>query len=319
MSITVIGTIGIDSISTPFGNVKDVLGGSASYFALAASSFSKVYVVATVGTDLAPDALSPLGIRDIDGTNITSEAGATFRWGGNYHHDFNTRDTLYTELGVLATFQPNLNPAARGTPIVFLANLQPDLQASVIEQTPDARLHALDTMNFWITQNRTELAGVLRSVDIVFMAEDELRQFAGVSNLRTAARAIFALGPRVLVIKLGSYGALLIARDGHFFAAPAFPLDEVRDPTGAGDAFAGGFLGYLAARIDAGYPLELVDYRRALVHGNIMGAFACEAFGVERLISVQPSDIAIRYRELIAYTHINEVPAVPQPGDLADI
>lgn len=304
MSITVTGTIGIDTIETPFGRATDVLGGSAAYFALAAAQFVAVHLVANVGDDLDAALLAPLAARGIVLDGVAHDVGPTFRWGGRYHLDLNTRETLYTELGVLERFDPVLPEAARQAPLVFLANLQPAVQQRVIDQASGARLRALDTMNFWITSARDALTQVLAQVDIVFMAEDEIRQFAGVANLRAAGRAMLALGPRAIIIKLGSYGALLLDREGHYFAAPAFPLDDVRDPTGAGDAFAGGFLGFLAHQLTSAGDLSPHDYRRALLYGNILGAFACERFGVERLLALRPDEIAQRYRELVSYTQL---------------
>jgi sugar/nucleoside kinase (ribokinase family) len=304
VSITVVGTIGIDTIITPFGQAEDILGGSAIYFALAAAHFQPVNIVAVAGNDLTETGLTPVRHPNIDLAGIERAEGATFRWGGQYHLDFNTRDTLYTELGVLATFQPKVPERYRAADILFLANLQPTVQASVFAQIPAARIKALDTMNFWITSAHDELTEVLRKVDVVIMAEEELRQYADMSHLRAAAQRIFALGPRALVVKLGSYGALLLDADGGYFAAPGFPLDDVRDPTGAGDAFAGGFLGSLDAVLARGQSLTPAAYKRALIHGNIMGSFTCEAFGVERLTQVTADDIDRRYREIIAYTHV---------------
>ncbi len=304
MSITVVGTIGIDTIVTPFGRADNILGGSAAYFALAAGNYQPVNLIAVVGNDLPPASLDPLRARGIDLAGVEVGDGPNFRWGGEYHLDFNTRDTLYTELGVLATFDPKVPAAYHHTSVLFLANLQPTVQQKVIEQLPQARVRALDSMNFWITSAREDLTRVLGMVDIVFMAEDELRQFAGVANLRKAAQSVLSLGPQIIVIKLGSYGALLIDRAGNYFAAPAFPLDDVIDPTGAGDAFAGGFLGHVAAVLAGGRDLTPTDFRRALLHGNIMGAFACEAFGVERFATLTQQDIAARYQQLVSYTHI---------------
>ncbi len=304
MSITVVGTIGLDTIETPFGKAENILGGSAAYFALAAAAYQPVNLIAVVGNDLPAHRLDPLRARGIDLAGVEVGDGPNFRWGGAYHLDFNTRDTLFTELGVLATFDPKVPSAYRDTDVLFLANLQPTVQQGVVAQLPQARLRALDTMNFWITSAREDLTRVLGMVDIVFMAEDELRQFAGLSNLRQAAQAVLALGPQVIVIKLGSYGALLIDKAGQYFAAPAFPLDDVRDPTGAGDSFAGGFLGYLAAVLAGGRAPEQADYRRALLHGNLMGAFACEAFGIDRFTTLTPEAVAMRYQQLVAYTHI---------------
>jgi sugar/nucleoside kinase (ribokinase family) len=305
VSITVVGTIGIDDIETPFGRAERTLGGSAAYFALAASHYQPVSLIAVVGEDLPAHSLDPLRGQPIDLAGIEQGHGPNFRWGGRYHLDFNTRDTLFTELGVLADFQPKVPPAYRDNPVVFLANLQPSVQMQVLEQATNARLVALDTMNFWITSTHDDLTRVLGMVDMVFMAEDELRQFTGTANLRVAAQQVMALGPHHLVIKLGSYGALLLGKDGTYFAAPAFPLDEVRDPTGAGDSFAGGFLGSLASALASGRAPTATDYRRALLHGNIMGAFACEAFGVERFASLTRADLDARYNQLVSYTHID--------------
>ena len=299
------GTIGIDDIETPFERVERTLGGSAAYFALAASQYHPVNLIAVVGEDLPTHALDPLRAGSIDLAGIEQGQGPNFRWGGKYHLDFNTRDTLFTELGVLADFQPKVPAGYRDDPVLFLANLQPSVQMQVMEQAPNARLVALDTMNFWISSAREDLTRVLGMVDMVFMAEDELRQFAGVANLRAAAQQVMDLGPKYLVIKLGSYGALLLGRDGTYFAASAYPLDVVRDPTGAGDSFAGGFLGSLAAVLASGRDPAASDYRRALLHGNIMGAFACEAFGVERFASLKRADLDARYNQLVSYTHID--------------
>lgn len=303
VSITVVGSIGIDTIETPFGQAEKILGGSAPYFSLAAANYTPVNLVAVVGEDFPSNGLDSLSKRGVDLTGLLREPGETFRWGGRYHLDFNTRETLFTELGVLGTFQPKVPESYGKAEIVFLANLQPTVQHEVVLKVPLARLRALDTMNFWLTSAREDLTRVLSDVDIVFMAEDEVRQFAGVANLRQAARAVLDLGPQVIIIKLGSYGALLIEKSGGYFAAPGFPLDDVRDPTGAGDSFAGGFLGFLAATLSQKGSLESVDYKRALLHGNIMGAFACEAFGVERLTTLTADEIAQRYRDLISFTH----------------
>lgn len=304
MSITVVGTIGIDTIVTPFGSAENILGGSAAYFALAASHYQPVNLIAVVGDDLPANALDPLRRHGIDLAGIEQGSGPNFRWGGEYHLDFNSRDTLFTELGVLATFDPKVPAAYQDAEVVFLANLQPDVQRQVIQAIPAAKLRALDTMNFWITSARDALTETLRGVDIVIMAEDELRQYAEVANLRAAARAVMALGPQLVVIKLGSYGALLVDSGGNYFAAPAFPLEDVRDPTGAGDAFAGGFLGYLAAALARNGSLAPTDFRRALLHGNLMGAFTCEEFGLARLTTLTDQDITARYQQLISYSHI---------------
>jgi sugar/nucleoside kinase (ribokinase family) len=304
VSITVVGTIGIDSIGTPFGHADDALGGSASYFALAAANFQQVNIVAVVGSDLPDAALDLLRASNIDLNGIERANGKNFRWGGRYHMDFNTRDTLFTELGVLATFDPKVPPSYASPDILFLANLTPTVQASVIRQAPGTRIRVLDTMNFWISNTRDDLTDVIRQVQVVIIAEDELREYAGMSNLRKAAQTIFDLGPSLVVIKQGSYGALLLEKSGAYFAAPAFPLNDVVDPTGAGDSFAGGFLGYLASVMAKGGVAQFVDFKRALLYGNILGSFTCEAFGVERLLHLSREDIAQRYYQLIAFTHI---------------
>jgi sugar/nucleoside kinase (ribokinase family) len=308
VSMTIVGTIGIDTIETPFGRAENVLGGSAVHCALAAAHYGPASIVAVKGTDLPEHALDPLAAQGIDLTGVSLGQGPTFRWGGRYHLDLNTRDTLYTALGVLADFQPHVPDRARAPTILFLGNLQPSVQADVLAQTPAARLRALDTMNFWIASARGALTDVLRQVDIVIMAEEEVRQYAGVPSLRQSARAILALGPRVVVIKQGSYGAILLDGDGLYFAAPGYPLEEVRDPTGAGDAFAGGFLGALAAALDARGDLTTDDWKRALIHGNLMGAFACEGFGTSRLERLTRDEIDRRYRELVVFTHVETLP-----------
>ena len=229
--------------------------------------------------------------RNVDLRGLQSVEGGTFRWGGRYHLDMNTRDTLFTELGVFADFSPALPADYCSADVVFLANIQPQLQLDVLRQTDgtgSVKLRALDTMNLWIDTARDDLTRVMRGVDLVLIAEDEARDYANTPSLRVAARHIFSLGPKLLVIKQGSYGALLFGADGSFFAAPAYPLEDVRDPTGAGDAFAGGFLGYLASRLTRKGSLSPTDYRRALIHGNIMGSYACEQFGVECIRGLTP-------------------------------
>ncbi len=308
MAILVIGSIGLDTIETPFsdGPKVDILGGSASYFALAASYFDRVNLVAVIGDDFPPALLETFRVRQIDLTGLQTATGKNFRWGGRYHLDFNTRDTLFTDLGVFGSFAPVIPDAYRSSEVVFLANLQPGLQRQVADELGAApRLRALDSMNHWIDSARDELTEAIRRVDIVLIAEEEARQYAGTPSLRAAARRILELGPRTLVVKQGSYGALLFTAAGDFFTAPAYPLEEVRDPTGAGDSFAGGFLGYLAQRLTTGAELALADYRRALVYGSIMGSFACEDFSVARLESLTADDIAARYREFVTYTHFD--------------
>ena len=304
MAITVIGSVALDTVETPFGPVTDALGGATSYFALAASRYAPVNIVGVVGDDFPDEYRQTLSARHINLDGLRVEPGKTFRWGGRYHLDMNSRDTLFTELGVFADFKPSVPASYAGADIVFLANIQPDLQLDVLRQTGAAvKLRALDTMNLWISTAKDALTEVMRQVDVVLIAEEEVRQYAEVASLREGVRKILALGPQRLVVKQGSYGALLFDREGGFFAMPAYPLDEVRDPTGAGDSFAGGFLGYLAARLADGAPLTPGDYRRALAHGNIMGSYACEDFSVRRLLSLEPDEVARRYQEFVGFTH----------------
>lgn len=304
MAITVVGSIGIDLVETPFGRAEDILGGTSSHFCAAASFYEQVNIIGVVGTDFPQEYLDYFRSRGADISGIQMVEGKTFRWGGRYHLDMNTRDTLYTELGVFADFHPIVPESYRSAPVVFLANIHPSLQNEVLEQVTGAKLSILDSMNLWISTTRAELENVLKKVDLVIMNEEEARQFAEVPGLVTAAHKILALGPRMVVIKQGSYGALLFSKDGGFFAAPAYPLEDVRDPTGAGDAFAGGFIGYLAQAEQRG-ELTAADFKRALLHGNIMGSFHCEDYGLNRLKTLTEDDIARRYREFLNFTHFD--------------
>jgi sugar/nucleoside kinase (ribokinase family) len=284
--------------------VSEALGGAVSYFALAAAHYDPVNVVAVVGDDFPEEYRQQLSTHGVRLDGMRTVAGETFRWGGRYHIDMNARDTLFTRLGVFADFAPSVPASYDGADVVFLANIQPTLQLDVLRQAgADAKLRALDTMNLWIDTARDALTEVMRQVDVIIIAEEEARQYTGVASLREAVRRILALGPQRLVVKQGSYGALLFDADGNFFAAPAYPLDEVRDPTGAGDSFAGGFLGYLSLRLSERRRLTTGDYRRALVHGNIMGSFACEDFSVRRLLALTPDEVGNRYDEFVRFTH----------------
>ncbi len=309
MAIVVVGSVALDSIETPFGKVDDVMGGAASYFSLAASLYAPVELVAVIGDDFPARYLDEFRARPIDLTGLRSVPGKTFRWGGRYHLDMNTRDTLFTHLGVFADFAPDIPTSYRQQPMLFLGNIHPQLQLNVLRQMSNEGnggqhpLRALDTMNLWIETERETLTEVIRQVDVVMIAEEEARQYADTPSLRAAARHILGLGPRQLVIKQGSYGALLFSADGSYHAAPAYPLEDVHDPTGAGDSFAGGFLGYLAQRLRNGAALTHGDYHRALIHGNILGSFACEEFSVRRLLTLTPDAIATRYGEVVSFTH----------------
>lgn len=320
MAITVVGSVALDRIETPFATHDRVLGGAASYFALTASLYDTVNLVGVVGTDFPEPYIEELKARRVDTEGLQVVPGKTFYWGGRYHLDLNTRDTLFTELGVFADFHPTLPKRYQDAQIVFLANIQPQLQLDVLRQmtdSPSIRLRALDTMNLWIDTERDALTEVMGQVDLVLIAEDEVRQYAGMANLRAAAREILKQGPKILVVKQGSYGALLFGADGSFFAAPGYPLEEVNDPTGAGDAFAGGFLGYLAQRIAEGATLGPLDYQRALIHGNILGSFTCEDFGCQRFRALTPDSIAARYGEFVHFTHFEQTWMVAYATEMA--
>ncbi len=305
MAILVVGSIGIDLLETPFGRAEDVLGGAASHFCAAASFYDTVDMVGVVGTDFPEEYLDYFRSRGADISGIQTVEGQTFRWGGRYHLDMNTRDTLYTELGVFADFHPTVPERYRSAPIAFLANIHPSLQNEVLEQATGARLKVLDSMNLWISATRPELDVVISKVDVLLMSEEEARQYAEVPGLVSAAHKILKAGPRMVVIKQGSYGALLFSQDGSFFAAPAYPLEDVRDPTGAGDAFAGGFIGHLARAYQDHGAFTPTDFKRALIHGNIMGAFDCEDFGLNRLKTLTADEINARYREFLNFTHFD--------------
>ena len=308
MGITVVGSVALDTLETPFGNASNVLGGAASHFALAASFYDQVNLVAVVGDDFPDEFTGYFRAANVDLRGLQIVSGKTFRWGGRYFLDLNTRDTLFTELGVFADFHPLLPEDYRQSEIIFLANIQPSLQLDVLRQARSqerVQLSALDTMNLWIDTARDELEQVLQAVDIVLIAEEEVRQIAGMPGLHAAARRILSLGPKFLVVKQGSYGSLLFGADGTYFAAPAYPLEDVRDPTGAGDAFAGGFLGHLASCIRMRGTVTVGDYKRSLIHGNIMGSFCCEEFGVLRLPRLRIDEISERYLEFVGFTHFD--------------
>ncbi len=318
--IVVTGTIGLDTVETPFGKVEAALGGSASYFALAASLYSSVSIVSVVGEDFPAgyqELLTrrrPHGGSPIDLTSVARLPGQTFRWGGRYRYDLNTRDTLFTDLNVLTEFRPVLKEAERSAPYVFLANVDPALQAQALDQARQPRLTMLDTMNLWIEHSREALTEVLRRVDVVLVNDEEAREYTGEYSVFKAARAIRDLGPRIVIVKRGEYGAIL-ASDGGYFFLPGYPLEDPRDPTGAGDSFAGGFLGYLAS-VDMTLPEaggaalarhpSMASIRRALVHASVVASFAVEQFSVEALVELTPEQVRARFREFKRLTHFDE-------------
>ena len=292
MSLLVVGSVALDDIEAPAGSAKNVLGGAASYFGVAASFFTPVRVVAVVGDDFPEEHLRFLASKGLDLAGLRRVTGRTFRWGARYRESLNERDTLFTELGVFEHFDPVIPPAYRDSEWVFLANIQPTLQRRVLEQTRAPRFSAMDTMNFWITGARAELEKTLAVVKGLVINDEEARQLTGEANLVRAADVIRALGPRVVIVKRGEHGALLFDEDG-IFAAPAFPLREVRDPTGAGDAFAGGLMGALAS--DGSVDTDAL--RRAMIYGSVLASFCVERFSLDRLRALSRAEVDARFED----------------------
>jgi sugar/nucleoside kinase (ribokinase family) len=301
--ILVVGSVALDSVKTPFGEASRVVGGAATYFSVAASFFSDVRVVAVVGTDFAPHVDRVFGGRRIDLSGLQQVPGETFRWKGEYGFDLNNRDTVYTHLNVFEDFTPTIPPAYRDSPFVFLGNIHPALQQQVLDQVSGPRLVGADTMNYWIERTPGELRQVLRRVDVLLINDSEARQLAGEANLVKAARLIQAMGPKTLVIKRGEHGVLMTRPEGGFFAAPAMPLEEVFDPTGAGDTFAGGFMGCLAS---SGAVTDS-SLARAIIYGSTLASFAVEDFSVERLLRLTKQEISARFAAFKTLTHFDLV------------
>jgi sugar/nucleoside kinase (ribokinase family) len=297
MSLLVVGSVALDDIESPAGKVQGVLGGAASHFAVAASYFVPVRVVGVVGADFPQEHVDFLASRGIDVTGIERTQGKTFRWGGRYHRNLNQRDTLFTELGVFEQFQPKLTPADRESPFVFLANIHPSLQGGVLDQVDAPRFSAMDTMNFWIESTPKELRQTLSKVNALVINDEEAQQLTGEHNLVKAAAAIRALGPSTVIVKRGEYGAIMFDAEG-VFAAPAYPLGDVQDPTGAGDSFAGGFMGSLARERFVG-PETL---RRAVIFGSALASFCVERFSLDRFRDLELAEIYARYTEFRALT-----------------
>ena len=306
MSVTVVGSIAFDAVRTPFGQRERMLGGSAVHFSLAASFFDDVRVVGPVGDDFGQDEYAVLHARGVNTDDIERvEGGRTFFWRGHYEYDLNLAHTDETQLNVFGDFQPKLSEASRASEVLFLANIQPDLQREVREQCQGTKLVALDSMNLWIETTRESLLRTISGVDCVLMNDVELRMLTERANLVQAARQVMEWGPRIVVAKQGEYGAALFSRD-HFFALPAFPLETVLDPTGAGDSFAGGFLGYLAAHDPANPDDELL--RRAMAYGTALASFNVEAFGTERMQTLTGEEVAERVAELQRVTRFDAAP-----------
>ncbi len=299
----VVGSVAYDGIETPHGRVERTLGGAATYIALAASYFTDVSVVAVVGEDFAEEDVRFLAGRNIGLDGLERAAGKTFYWSGVYSHDMNERTTLRTDLNVFADFKPKLPPAYRTAPYLMLGNIQPALQRDVRSQMNGVRFTGGDTMNYWISDFRAELLETIRQWDFLLINDGEARQLSGEYNLRKAANAILGMGPNTLVIKRGEHGAMLFRRDAHFMV-PGYLLEEVFDPTGAGDCFAGGFAGYLAGQgidLGAGH-IDKRELGRAVIYGSVLGSFCCEKFGVDRFRALTREEIDRRFVEFREFT-----------------
>jgi sugar/nucleoside kinase (ribokinase family) len=304
MSVTVVGSIAFDAVTTPLGTRDRMLGGSAVHFSLAASFFDTVHVVGPVGDDFGPEQYDVLRARGVQTEDIERvPGGQTFFWRGEYGWDLNERETLDTQLGVFADFVPKLSAPSASADVLFLANIQPDLQRAVRQQCQRARFVALDSMNLWIETERDSLIETIRGVDCLMLNDSELRELTGEPNLVRAARQVRKWGPSLVVAKQGQYGAAMLSEDG-FFALPAFPLETVVDPTGAGDCFAGGFIGYIAAHPGADPDHHL--FARAMAYGTAMASFNVEEFGVERLTRLTGDEITQRVSELRRITQFTD-------------
>ena len=306
MSILVVGSVAFDDVSSPSGSVRNILGGAATYFSLAASYFTDVRVVAVVGEDFGPEQEKVFHDHGIDIRGLERAKGKTFRWGGHYTDNLNEAKTDYTDLNVFETFQPRIPTEYEDTDFLFLANIQPTLQADVRRTMNGVRLTGCDTMNYWINRTPKELAETLKLVNVLLINDTEAKMLANESNLPRAAKKVLAMGPQALVIKHGEYGATIFFREGAFglgrhpFRAPALPIEEVKDPTGAGDSFAGGFMGYVASQKE----LSREVLKRALFYGGVMGSFAVERFGTERLQSLTRKEIDARFQTFRELTHL---------------
>lgn len=302
MSILVVGSVAFDSVETPFGRAEKVLGGSASFFAVAASYFAPVSLVGVVGDDFGETELGVFRRHKIDLQGLERTPGKTFHWQGRYSYDLNSRDTICTDLNVFEFFKPKIPAPYRKSEFVFLGNIDPVLQRDVLDQVDKPKLVACDTMNFWISGKLDELRKTLARVDVLLINDAEARQLSGEWNVVKAARAIRAMGPRTLVVKKGEHGVLMFS-DAGSFAAPAYPLEEVFDPTGAGDTFAGGFLGYLAHAGD----LHEANLRKAVIMGSTLASFSVEAFSLDRLVKLSRPEIDDRFRLFKKLTHFEAI------------
>ncbi len=301
MAITVIGSIAIDNIETPFNKTGDILGGSASYFSLASSFLTDVKIIGVVGGDFNKKHLKVFKDRSIDISGIKTEEGKTFHWAGRYGYDMSDPETLATELGVFSSFKPAV-PHGSKNDMLFLANIDPDIQFNVLQQMGSPKLVALDTMNFWIEGKKEKLMKVMELADIFIINESEARLLTGESSIFSCAKAVLKSGAKILILKRGAYGATMFF-ENKFFMVPAYPLENVIDPTGAGDSFAGGFLGYLDNTGDMAFE----NLKKALVFGNIMASFAVEDFSVSRFASIKADEIKDRFRKFREMTYFEEL------------
>ena len=299
MSLLVMGSIALDSVNTPFGKVEEALGGSAVYFSYAASFFSSIRLVGVVGSDFPKVHINQLKMKGIDLQGLTINEGRTFRWKGEYGYDLNVAKTIYTHLNVFAHFKPTIPMAYHQTKYVFLANIDPDLQRDVLKQVDSPDLIACDTMNYWIEHKRVELKRLLKYVHIFFANDQEVREFSGEHNLLKASRFIFSCGPKIVIIKKGEHGVLCTSRD-YLFSYPAYILEDPFDPTGAGDTFAGGFMGYLSKT----KRLNEMALRKATAYGTILASFVVEDFSVSRLLRLKSEDIKSRYKKFKKLMHL---------------
>jgi sugar/nucleoside kinase (ribokinase family) len=304
MSLLVVGSVAFDAVETPFGKCDKMLGGSASHFSISASFFTKVSIVGVVGGDFTEAEQNIFDNHGIGTTDLERiPDGKTFHWEGRYEYDLNVAHTLCTDLNVFADFKPKLSEASKQSRLLFLGNIQPDLQREVREQMPDAELVALDTMNLWIEHTRDSLLRTIRGVDVVIINDAEARQLTGIPNVIKAAREILSWGPRALIVKRGEYGAALFTPE-NYFAIPAYPLESVFDPTGAGDTFAGGFMGYLSSQ----QTIDDAAMRRAMIFGSVMASFNVEEFGTNRVRRLTQDEINDRFRAFKRITHFEEIP-----------
>lgn len=303
MPITVVGSVAYDGVETPHGKVERMLGGACTYIALAATYFAPVRIVGVVGEDFAQEDVDLLASRGIDTEGLERVPGKTFFWQGVYTQDMNDRETLRTDLNVFADFQPKLPASYLNDEYLLLGNIQPALQRTVRSQMKQPRVTGGDTMNYWISDFRTELLATIKDWDFILLNDHEARQLSGQNNLKRAAKAIQAMGPRTVVIKRGEYGAMLFRGDDYFIM-PGYLLEQVFDPTGAGDCFAGGFMGYLAQQgIDLGQGhIDRRELSRAVIYGSVMGSFCCERFGVDRFRTLTRQEIDARFQEFKSFT-----------------